>query len=51
MAMNRWRGGREEGREEPKGARKKQVGSKSKRGRKGQAAAFIVGQAYMAVAR
>ena len=39
------------GREESKRAREEQVGSKSKRGRRGQAAPFIVGQAYLAVAR
>jgi hypothetical protein len=45
------RGGREGGREEPKRAREKQEGSKSKRERRGQTAPFIVGQAYLAVAR
>jgi hypothetical protein len=38
-----WRGSRR--------TREKQAGSRSKTGRKGQAAPFIVGQAYMAVAR
>jgi hypothetical protein len=32
-------------------AREKQAGSKNKRGRREQAAHFIVGQAYLAVAR
>jgi hypothetical protein len=41
-------GRREGGREEPKRAREKQ---ENKRGRRGQAAPFIVGQAYLAVAR
>jgi hypothetical protein len=45
------RGGRGEGGEEPKRAKEKQAGSKSKRGRRGQAAPFIVGQAYLAIAR
>jgi hypothetical protein len=45
------RGGKKGGREEPKRAREKQEGSKNKRGRRGQAAPFIVGQAYLAVAR
>jgi hypothetical protein len=40
-----------EGREEPKRARKKQESKRDKRGRRGQAAPFIVGQAYLAVAR
>ena len=39
------------GRKELKMEREKQEGSKSKRGRMGQAALFIVGQAYLAVAR
>jgi hypothetical protein len=39
------------GREEPKKAREEQVGRKSKRGRRGQVSPFIVGQAYMAIAR
>ena len=51
MAMSMWReGGRERGREEPKRTREKQEGSKSKRGRREQAAPLIVGP-YLAVAR
>jgi hypothetical protein len=41
----------EGGREEPKRAREKQAGGRSKRERRGQAAPFIAGQAYLAVAR
>jgi hypothetical protein len=45
-----WReGGREGGREEPKNAREKQVGSRSKRERRGKQPLFIVGQTYLAV--
>jgi hypothetical protein len=52
-AMSYWdvEEGREGGREEPKRAREKQEGSKSKRGRRGQAAPLIVGKACLAVAR
>jgi hypothetical protein len=39
------------GRKEPKRAKEKQERSRSKRGRRGQAAPFIVGQAYLALAR
>jgi hypothetical protein len=44
-------GRREFGERGIKTAREKQVGSKSKRGRKGQATPFIVGQVNLAVAR
>jgi hypothetical protein len=43
--MTMWRGG--EGNRERGGAR----GQESKRGKRGQVAPFIVGQAYLAVAR
>ena len=49
--------GREEGREEPKKAREKQEIKRTKEAREnknermGQAAPFIVGQAYLAIAR
>ena len=55
--MTTWRGMGVKGkREEPKRAREKQTGNKSKRGKgkseeRGQASPFIVGQAYLAVAR
>jgi hypothetical protein len=42
---------KEQGKKKPKRAREKKAGSMSKRGRRGQAAPFIVGQAYLAVAR
>jgi hypothetical protein len=50
--MTTWReGGRGGGMEEPKRAREKQVGSRSKSERRRQAAPFIVAQAYLTVAR
>ena len=49
MAM--WREGRREfGDRVSKRAREKQLGNSSKRGRRGQADPFIVGQVYLAVA-
>jgi hypothetical protein len=54
LAMNTWRQGEGnrkgsgKGREEPKRTREKQ---ENKRERRGQAAPFIVGQAYLALAR
>jgi hypothetical protein len=49
MNTCRWgKGIREGGREEPKRAREK---LESKRGRRGQAAPFIVGQVYLTVGR
>ena len=44
------RGGKIKGKGRAQGAREKQA-EKSKRERRGQAAPFIVGQAYLAVAR
>lgn len=52
VGHGRWREGGRECREAgSKREREKQAGSRSKRGRRGQAAPFTVGQAYLAVAR
>jgi hypothetical protein len=48
--MSTWREGEENG-EGARGQSKKTRDQESKRGRRGQAAPFIVGQDYLAVAR